>query len=195
MPVKKSQPELKSFIKILVRDAFECTSNLHILEIMARTVHKYNITHGGCDRVLYDRLAYNAQSSAMISLSRLLDEGKDAISVKKLHSDQDFRQPSNARMLRRSLSSDIEKRLQTWRNNLLAHSLSQQTSSNIPQDFPLTPRDIGNELSTCIQMIRAYAFENKIQADGLPPKFDHDSDFIWPEVELMVCGIFSVKPE
>jgi len=190
-----AQSELESYLGILEKDANECYSNLFLLETMARTARKYGLVGGYADRALFDRIARNAQSLAMISLSRLLDDGPDAISVKKLRRKQGLRQPSNARELRKAFNTEIHDRLKEWRDNLLAHSLSEQVNEAIPNSNPLSPRDLGLELSACLQIIHAYASQNGFTVNSLPDSFDHDGDFHWVEVESMVRGIFSINPD
>lgn len=190
-----AQSEMESYFGILEKDANECYSNLFLLEAMARTARKYGLVGGYADRALFDRIAMNAQSLAMISLSRLLDGGPDAISVKELRKKKELRQPSNARDLRQAFNTEIHDRLKVWRDNLLAHSLSEQVNAAIPNSNPLTPRDLGGELSVCLQLIHAYASQNGFTVNSLPDNFDHDSDFLWVEVESMVRGIFSINPD
>ncbi|GAA6175543.1 hypothetical protein NBRC116593_14620 [Sulfitobacter pacificus] len=189
------QSELESYFSILEKDANECYSNLFLLETMARTARKYGLVGGYADRALFDRIALNAQSLAMISLSRLLDDGPDAISVKKLRKKQELCQPENAKELRKAFNTDIHDRLKVWRDNLLAHSLSKQVNTAIPNSNPLTPKDLGCELSVCLQIVHAYASRNDFTVNSLPDSFDHDADFLWVEVESMVCGIFSINPD
>jgi hypothetical protein len=162
---------------------------------MARTARKYGINGGYGDRALFDRLARNAQNSAMISLSRLLDDGNNAISVKKLKGDQRFKQPKCAREMRKGFNTDTHSRLSQWRTNLLAHSLFNQIQKSIPNESPLLPIELGLELNVCLQIIHAYASENRIPVRSLPEGFDHDANILWREVELMVCGIFSIDPD
>lgn len=184
------------YICILENDARDCLGNLNLLQAMEKAKNKYKIKGGTIDAALYRQLAQNAQKSAMLALARLLEDSNNVVSVKKILAIQDFDHPEGIRELRKGISDDFTKRLKGWRNNLLAHSLKVQLEMNIPEEFPITLREIGDVLSICIQIINMYVAENGLgRVRKLPRNFDHESEIVWPEVECMVRGIFSKKSE
>lgn len=188
--------ERVQYINILENDALECLGNLNLLQAMRKATKKYNIAGGTGDAALFRHLAQNAQKSAMIALARLLDTTKNVVSVRKIVANRGFTHPCGVRELRGSIRCDVSKNLKGWRDNLLAHSLDVQLVSNVPEEFPLTLREIGEILSICIQIINMYAAENGLgSVRKLPPKFDHNDEIVWPEVEAMIRGIFSINDE
>ncbi|WP_297341208.1 hypothetical protein [Pseudophaeobacter sp.] len=195
MPNGFTNIDLLNIIKVLERDAFVCHSDFVLLKNMELAAKKIEIEKSSGSRDLFRKIWENAQTGLMISLSRLLDNGTNAISVSKLKGDQRFKQPSNAKDIRKNFNREIHKCLNDWRTNLLAHSLRAQIEENIPSTAPLSIHDLGRELSVCLQLIHAYATENEISVSNLPDRCNPVETEIWPEVEAMARGIASVRLE
>lgn len=192
MTPEEQQAYRAKYLRILENDALTVIRNLALLEVMDTERRKLGVEgkHPAAD--LYNLLALNAQSAAMIALSRLFDEGSDAISTRRIMKSSEFNHPDDLRELKKGIPNDLLNALKGWRNNLLVHSLQDQISSHIPDEYPITPHQLADALEPGISVIHAYSRKNGFgSVSRLPDKFLPDAQYLMSGVDKMIGGLFA----
>lgn len=184
----------KKYLLVLDQNALKCMRNLGLLEAMHTEYQKLDISGPHPSADLFNHLATNAQDQAMLALSRLFGTQGDEVTVRRLASNQAFKNPENHRDLKKAIPNEVLENLKGWRDSLLAHSLDEQLVQNIPSKFPITPSEMADALSVAISTIHAYA--NEVGLTGhlrTPADFDPRAQHIDPSISLMVRGLFSTR--
>ena len=108
-----------------------------------------------------------------MALARLHDNGTGAISIPRAASTKGIEQPSDIRLLKKELNKGFLSNLREWRNQVYAHSLDGQLSTNINASHPILHEQVDGCIEVTCRIVNAYAELNLL---GSWPPVQHDPD-------------------